>query len=74
MDNNSNNERKSSTTWRIVLGIAVSLLLVLSVIGILWAIGALNVTKAIIAATVGLALVFVVGVVLRSVGIMNNKK
>lgn len=78
MDNNSNvgqKNKKSRLFWRMILGVFFSLLFVLSVDMILWAIGTLNTTMNIIIATfVSLLFVLSVGVILWNGGIFDGKK
>ncbi len=66
MDSNSNIEQKNrKRRLRLVLGVLISLLFVLSVDMILWAIGSLNTTMSVIIATfVSLLFVLSVGVIL----------
>lgn len=77
MNNNSNVEQKKKNrfSWRMIFGIFIGLLFVLSVDMILWGIGALNTTmNAIIATFVSLAFVLSVGIILWNGGIFHGKK
>lgn len=75
MDNNSNIEQKNRLSLRMILGVLISLLFVLSVDMILWAIGALNTTMNVVIATfVSLVFVLSVGVILWKGGIFDSKK
>lgn len=69
MNNNSNNERNTKATWRIVLGSVVGSLLVLLVNTLLWTMGIINTAKECILTALG-SLVFVsaFGVVLWRIG------
>lgn len=68
MNNNSDvgqKNRKNRLSWRMILGVFISLLFALSVDMILWIIGALDTTMNFIAATfVSLVFVLSVGVIL----------
>lgn len=76
MDRNSNIEQKNrKRRLRLILGVFISVLFVLTVDMILWAIGSLNTTMSvIIATTVSLLFVLSVGVILRNSGIFDGKK
>lgn len=78
MDKNSNVEqknRKNRLSWKMILGVFISLLFVLSVDMILWIIGALNTTMNFTIATfVSLVFVLSVGVILWKGGIFDGKK
>lgn len=76
MDSNSNVEQKNrKNRLRLILGVFVSLLFVLSVDMLLWAIGSLNTTMSVIIATfVSLLVVLSVGVILWNGGIFGGKK
>lgn len=76
MDSNSNIEQKNrKRRLRLVLGVLISLLFVLSVDMILWAIGSLNTTMSvIIAILVNLLFVLSVGVILWNRGIHDGRE
>lgn len=67
--------KKNKLSWRIILGVIVSLLLVFSVDVILWAIGVLGTTKrGILLVFLELIFVFSMGTILWAIEFWNNNK